>query len=259
MRRHRILNGLRDLAPIEGVRPVAGDELQASREVGIGRAIAFFHSGRRPVERTAVSQIDAAGLTGRRELLDLPRRRERLVPVRDESVTRKLDRRLDRVAKRQGPVSFESEREPGHRSGHGRRQPSALVRRALDVGPGKEATRDPRRRAKHRRVRAHRRTAVEVERDGLAPPGHVHEHRAGPGDRGHEGLDDRHGERGRHRGVDRVAATLENPRAHARSDRVLRGHHAVRGRRRLLRDDQAGLDHGILETGGRVRDGPRTA
>src|SRR5258705_5518809 len=35
-------------------------------------------------------------------------------------------------------------------------------------------------------------------------------------------------------------AALENSRAHTRPDRVLRGHHAVRGRRRLLRDDQAG-------------------
>ena len=29
----------------ERLRPVAGDQLQASREVGIGRAIAFFHAG----------------------------------------------------------------------------------------------------------------------------------------------------------------------------------------------------------------------
>ena len=100
VRRHRVVDGLRDLAAVERVRSVAGDQLEAPRQVRIGRAIAFFHAGRRSVDRSAVvSQIDAPGLAGRGQLLDLPRRGQRLVPVRDESATGELDRRLDRVAK----------------------------------------------------------------------------------------------------------------------------------------------------------------
>ena len=241
-RGHLVVDRLGEGASVEGVRPLTRDQGEAPRHVRVCHALARLERGR-AVDRAAVPQIDACRLGEGAQLLDVARGRQRLIPIGAEAVARQRDRRRQHVGELHRPVPLERQGEPGDRPGHGHRPMAILVRCVLDARPREEALRHPTDQPEHGCVRARRGLAVEVDRHGLAARREMHEHRARAGERGHEGLDDGHRERGRHGRVHGVAALLEDRGAHAGAERMLGDHQAPRGQRCLLRHDQLGLDH----------------
>ena len=242
MRGHLVVDRLRERAAVERVRPLARDQRETPGEIRVCDALAGLER-RRPVDRAAVPEVGARALGERAELLDVARGRERLVPVRHEALARERDRRGEDVGELHGAVALERQREPGDRPGHRDRPVAVLVRRALDARPGEEPVGDAADQPKHPLVGARRRDAVEVQRDRLAALLEVDEHRARACDRGHEGLDHRHRERGRDGGVHGVAPALEDRRAHRGAEWVLGRDEAAGRERRLLGHGQPRLDH----------------
>ena len=240
------MDGLREGAAVEGVRPVASDQFHAGRQIGILDAVARLH-GRRPVHRTPVAEVDPGRLRERRNLLEVLRSVERLVPVGDEAVAREAHGRRDDVRERHGPEALQRECQPSDGTGHRDRTVPVDVGIVLDARPREERVRrDSTDQRVDRGVRGHRCDAVEVETHRLVPLREMHEHRPGAGDRAHEGLDHRHRKRRRHRGVDGVATAREDGGADLRTRRMLGRDEPARGELSGLGQAQARTDHGCL-------------
>ncbi len=239
---HLVVDGLGDRAPVEGVGPVAGDELETAREIGIARVITRLQRGR-PVDGAAVAEVDAGRLGERRQLLDEPGRGQRLIPVVHEALAGERDRGAQHVGQLHRAEALEGQDEPRHGAGNPDRARAHGVGVVLDVRPREQRRGDAADHPVHRLVRGRGRDRVEVDGQRLVLGRQMDEHGPRAADGAHERLDDGHGERGGDGGVDGVAATGQDPRADLGPERMLGHDETTADQRGLLGHHQLGTEH----------------
>ena len=214
--------------------PCALRRRRSSRRAGPGRTRAGRARDRlrarprdRPAQAVAALQRRAVGLQEdfrRRRPARQPRLRARQrvgeIVLDRETVAREPDRRRDQLRERElaRAVFLVRERKPRDRAGHAdaERRVARLARIGLALLVEEHV-------ARHRG----RRGLAVVDRDRLVAAREMHQHEAAAADIA--GLRMRDGEReaDRDRGVDRVAACLQDLDADARGVLLLRRHHAV--------------------------------
>ena len=203
-----IHDALSERAPIQRGRPLGGDLTQRAGVVRIREPVAGLR-------RHAVAQEGRACARVAAKEVRLARPVSRDHGRDDEAIVGVADRGRDRLRERDRPVLVEQRLPAGER---------ARDRDRLD------ATRDVRGAAAPQQLLAcHQRTraAARVERDQSFLFGAPEEREHVATDASHHRLDDGQHRRGGDRGVDRVAAVLEDVECRGRRERLARGRDAV--------------------------------
>ncbi len=208
-----------DRPAIECVRAVAGDGGE-----GLGKVA--LHQGRAGTERAAVGAEENLGAGGpARQPRSRARQRVRDIVLDRNAVARQRDRRRDQLAEREDAraVFRMREREAGDRAGHadGERGVARLARVRFAPLVEEDVARD----------RGRRGLAI-VDRGVEVAVREVDHHVAAAADIAGARIGHRQRKAGRHRGIDRVAAALQDVDADACRARFLRHHHTVARRDR---------------------------
>ena len=218
-------DGLRHVAPVEGVRPVFADGGQHLGQVGLPEphAVAHVAAG----QHVVAGHEHAPQLWVHEQLASAASKGEEQVPVGREAVAGDARRGRHHLAQRKAAESPVRLAQPGDRTGHGDGQVTLEVGVVLDAGPAEIAdvclARQLvqiglcRERAAHREA-DYTATTVDLVVEVTAPA-YAAGHRLHHADREARG----------DRGVHGVAASLEHPHARLGREPVLGGNHALGG------------------------------